>query len=115
MVMMVAQCARISYPTLRMHRFISPNFPFSSNKRGPANGNRSQIISPPRSIPIETTQALYDLADLDAATAGLASTVLRPVLSISSLLMIIRIVLTWYPEIDGTKLPWSIAYTPTGT
>lgn len=27
--------------------------------------------------------------------------------------MIVRIVMSWYPEIDGKNLPWSIAYTPT--
>lgn len=57
---------------------------------------------------------ITDLAALDSATAGLLAAVLRPVLSLSSLLMIVRIVLTWYPEVDATKLPWSIAYAPTG-
>ena len=61
-----------------------------------------------------TTQAVFDVAALDSASAGTLATILRPVLSISSLLMIVRIVMTWYPEIDATKLPWSIAYTPTG-
>ena len=61
------------------------------------------------------TQAVYDLAGLNSATAGTLATILRPVLSISSLLMIVRIVLTWYPEIDATKMPWALAYTPTGT
>ena len=27
--------------------------------------------------------------------------------------MYVCVVMTWYPEIDGTTLPWSIAYTPT--
>ena len=57
---------------------------------------------------------LADVAALDSATAGLLASVLRPVLSLSSLLMIVRIVLAWYPEVDATKMPWSIAYTPTG-
>lgn len=59
-------------------------------------------------------QPVLELADIDPATAGTLSALLRPVLSVSSLLMIVRIVMTWYPEIDATKLPWSIAYTPTG-
>lgn len=56
-----------------------------------------------------------DLADLDPASAGIIAAVLKPTLSIGSLLMIVRIVMTWYPEVDATKFPWSIAYTPTGT
>ena len=27
--------------------------------------------------------------------------------------MIVRIVFSWYPQIDGRKLPWSIAFAPT--
>lgn len=33
--------------------------------------------------------------------------------SVYSLFFIARIVMTWYPEIDGTKAPWSLAYNPT--
>lgn len=57
---------------------------------------------------------MYELAALDSKTAGSLSLVLKPVLSIASLLMIVRIVMSWYPELDGKVLPWSIAYTPTG-
>jgi len=56
----------------------------------------------------------FDVAAVDPATAGILSAILRPVLSIASLLMIVRIVLTWYPEVDATKMPWAIAYAPTG-
>ena len=59
------------------------------------------------------SQAVFDLAGLDSATAGTLSAVLKPVLSLASLLMIVRIIMTWYPEVDATKMPWSIAYTPT--
>ncbi len=59
-------------------------------------------------------QAVYELAALDSATAGTLAAVLKPALSLASLLMIVRIVMSWYPEIDGKQMPWSIAYTPTG-
>lgn len=59
-------------------------------------------------------QAVYELAALDSATAGMLAAVLKPALSLASLLMIVRIVMSWYPEIDGKQMPWSIAYTPTG-
>lgn len=59
-------------------------------------------------------QVVYELAALDSATAGTLAAVLKPALSLASLLMIVRIVMSWYPEIDGKQMPWSIAYTPTG-
>jgi len=43
-------------------------------------------------------QAAFELADIDARTAGTIATVLRPVLSVGILLMIVRIVLSWYPQ-----------------
>lgn len=61
-----------------------------------------------------TTQVVYELAGLNSATAGTLNTILRPVLSVSSLLMIVRIVMTWYPEVDGGSMPWLIAVKPTG-
>lgn len=45
--------------------------------------------------------------------AKLASDVLRPLFNVFTLLYIVRVPMTWYPEIDGTKLPWAIAYVPT--
>lgn len=59
-------------------------------------------------------QAIAELALLDSQSAGALSAVLKPALSLASLLMIVRIVMSWYPEIDGKVMPWSIAYTPTG-
>lgn len=44
-------------------------------------------------------QVLWDLADIDARTAGLLARILQPFLSIGILLMIIRIVLSWYPQV----------------
>ena len=56
---------------------------------------------------------LLTLASIDGRTAGQLAVVLGPLLSGFSLLMIVRIVLSWYPQIDGKKLPWSIAVAPT--
>ncbi len=44
-------------------------------------------------------QLLYQLADIDKQTAGRIAFVLQPVLSVSTLLMIVRIVLSWYPQV----------------
>ncbi|KAL4425213.1 hypothetical protein ABPG75_009229 [Micractinium tetrahymenae] len=61
----------------------------------------------------QTAQLVADLALLDAQSAGLLSAILKPALSLTSLLMIVRIVMSWYPELDGKQMPWTIAYTPT--
>ena len=46
-------------------------------------------------------------------TASTISAVLGPLFAVGTLLMVIRIVTTWYPETDLTKLPWSLVYLPT--
>ena len=51
--------------------------------------------------------------DIDGKTAGSIAAILGPVLSLSILLMIVRIPLSWYPNLDGKKLPWVIAVAPT--
>lgn len=58
-------------------------------------------------------QLLYDLAGVDAQTAGLLKTILGPLCAVGQILMIVRIVLTWYPEIDQEKMPWLVACAPT--
>ena len=65
----------------------------------------SQVASLPHPI--------FNIATLNATTAGTIASILKPTLSVASLLMIIRIVMTWYPELDVKKLPWSVAYAPT--
>lgn len=60
-----------------------------------------------------SAQAVFDLA-LSSAGAASLSAVLRPLLSLGELAMIVRIVLTWYPDIDPKQLPWSIVVAPTG-
>ena len=56
---------------------------------------------------------LAELAALDPATAGTAALVLGPLLSVGTLLFIVRIVMTWYPDIKDDAFPWSIVYVPT--
>eukprot|EP01026_Neomeris_dumetosa_P056660 TRINITY_DN51899_c1_g1_i4.p2 TRINITY_DN51899_c1_g1~~TRINITY_DN51899_c1_g1_i4.p2 ORF type:complete len:183 (-),score=14.00 TRINITY_DN51899_c1_g1_i4:133-681(-) len=58
-------------------------------------------------------EQLYQVALLGASQAALLVTFLRPLLAIGQLLMISRIVLTWYPQIDTSKLPWALSYIPT--
>jgi uncharacterized protein YggT (Ycf19 family) len=50
---------------------------------------------------------------IDPATAHALEVLLRPIFSVFSLLYIVRIPMTWYPEIKPNDLPWVLAYLPT--
>lgn len=50
---------------------------------------------------------------MDPATAVALATFLRPILAVGSLLMIVRIVMSWFPEVKDTAMPWAIAFYPT--
>ncbi|GAB4815607.1 hypothetical protein N2152v2_008063 [Parachlorella kessleri] len=71
------------------------------------------LLTSPAQAATSPAELIFELADLDSKTAGAVSAVLRPVLSVACLLMIVRIVMSWYPEIDGKSMPWTIAFTPT--
>ncbi|MEM6835813.1 MAG: YggT family protein [Cyanobacteria bacterium P01_C01_bin.120] len=43
----------------------------------------------------------------------LASWLLSPLLAIYTLLFIVRIVLTWYPQAEGDRFPFNLVYLPT--
>lgn len=42
-----------------------------------------------------------------------ANWILSPLLAIYTLLFIVRIVLTWYPQADGDRLPFNLVVWPT--
>lgn len=48
---------------------------------------------------IQSAVKVFDLADIDAATAGTLARIVQPLLAVSQLLMISRIVLSWYPQV----------------
>jgi YggT family protein len=51
---------------------------------------------------------------MTATTAlTIASWILGPFLAVMTFLFIFRIVLTWYPQVEQTKLPFSLAIWPT--
>lgn len=52
-------------------------------------------------------------AESAAVFAGPIATALRPALFVGQSLMLLRIVLSWFPEIKETELPWLVAYLPT--
>ena len=67
-----------------------------------------------RPLPLPTPRRLPSPPSaLDPATAGTVATALRPILSIGELMMVVRIVLTWYPDVNGDTLPWAIVVKPT--
>lgn len=72
-------------------------------------------IPPTEAFKVTGAPVVGNIAELDSATAGSLALILKPIFSIYSLLMIVRIVMTWYPEINGKEFPWSIAYNSTGT
>ena len=43
------------------------------------------------------------MADIDPATAGAIARVVQPLLAVSQLLMISRIVLSWYPQVGAAR------------
>ncbi|NEQ46497.1 MAG: YggT family protein [Leptolyngbya sp. SIOISBB] len=43
----------------------------------------------------------------------LANWILSPLLAVYTLLFIVRIVLTWYPQADGDRLPFNLVVWPT--
>ncbi len=45
--------------------------------------------------------------------ASIGTLILGLLFSLMTILLIVRIVLTWYPNIDLTKLPYSLVYLPT--
>ncbi len=45
--------------------------------------------------------------------ASIGTLILGLLFSLMTILLIFRIVLTWYPNIDLTKLPYSLVYLPT--
>lgn len=53
------------------------------------------------------------LADLDPDTAKLAIRILGPLFASFNLLFIVRIVMSWYPQLPVGKFPFVIAYAPT--
>ncbi len=59
------------------------------------------------------TNAFGQLSGLDPEGAKAASAVLGPLFAVSTILFIVRIVMTWYPSVPYTKLPWVVAYAPT--
>ena len=56
---------------------------------------------------------LLVLGEIDPATAAKLATLLRPVLSLGSVLMIVRIVMSWFPDVKDQEMPWALAYYPT--
>lgn len=61
----------------------------------------------------QSANLVYTIASSDVQAAGAAKAIFGPLCSVGQLLMIVRIVLTWYPEIDQEKFPWFVACAPT--
>ncbi|GLJ32845.1 hypothetical protein SUGI_0661580 [Cryptomeria japonica] len=53
------------------------------------------------------------LGDLDPSTANIVINILSPVFLAFNVLFIVRIIMTWYPQLPVGKFPYVIAYAPT--
>eukprot|EP00873_Tetraselmis_striata_P010050 jgi/Tetstr1/430314/TSEL_020139.t1 len=60
-----------------------------------------------------TPSLIATVADLTPENAATISAILGPLFAVGTLLMVVRIVTTWYPQIDGSKLPWAAVFLPT--
>lgn len=52
-------------------------------------------------------------ANTSAISAAIAGQVLGILLAVMTVLFIFRIILTWYPQVELGKLPWSLIALPT--
>ena len=80
---------------------------------GPGQNQRARGKQERRDYTPRAAEVIYELADIDAKTAATIASLLGPVLNLGQLLMIARIVLSWYPNINYGKLPWVLAVRPT--
>jgi len=53
------------------------------------------------------------VSELAPAAAHAAEQLLRPLFTLFTFLYIIRIPMSWYPELDGKALPWALSWVPT--
>jgi len=60
-----------------------------------------------------TLSGFLVLGEIDPDTAIKLAGLLRPLLALGSVLMILRIVMSWFPEVKDQEMPWAIAYFPT--
>ena len=85
-----------------------------------AVGGSAVLLNPSEAFAMTTTtsQHVLELAEsnadaLDPETAKTIASILGPLFAVSEILFIVRIVMTWYPSVPITKLPWVVAYVPT--
>ncbi|CAL6369878.1 unnamed protein product [Bathycoccus prasinos] len=81
-------------------------------------GGCAMLLNPSEAFAMPTTQLVLELAEsnadaLDPETAKTIAGILGPLFAVSEILFIVRIVMTWYPSVPITKLPWVVAYVPT--
>lgn len=94
----VKYCALLSVPLVSAFLLTSAARAFSTDSFSSSSFHPLQILT---------------LADLDPSLARLLISILGPVFTSLNLLFIIRIVMSWYPQLPVDKLPYIIAFAPT--
>lgn len=76
--------------------------------------SRLPMIPSPLGIQRQRIRSYPIVRAAEAATfAGPLAAALKPTLFVGQSLMLLRIVLSWFPEIKETEPPWLFAYIPT--
>jgi YggT family protein len=85
----------------------------SSLSRAVSSNSQLQMIDP--LLAIDTAQQLSSSLVLSETQAWVQPTVcvLDPLLNFVSFAMLARVVLSWYPTTDETKMPWIVFVLPT--
>ncbi|MCO5548014.1 hypothetical protein L7F22_001470 [Adiantum nelumboides] len=78
-----------------------------------ANFSLPPIATALGSEPLSQIIKFFPMADLDPALATLLIRILGPVFTSLNFLFIIRIVMSWYPQLPVDKFPYIIAFAPT--
>ncbi|QDZ23821.1 hypothetical protein HOP50_11g63610 [Chloropicon primus] len=78
-----------------------------------AAGTLGYFSGAPSCLAAAVPAELYELSALDASSASFVASLLKPALGVASLFMIVRIVLTWFPETKSKEFPWIIFYYTT--
>ena len=75
----------------------------------------SQLLSalPAASLALLLLPGACQAAEVDPSTAALIEDVLRPLFNIFTLLYIVRIPMTWYPNLNIKEMPWVVFCAPT--
>ena len=78
-----------------------------------ASATLAYFTGAPSCLAATASNGIYELSALDASSASAVASLLKPAIGLASLFMIVRIVLTWFPETKSKEFPWLLFYYTT--